>query len=541
MQIFTGTIERVFATNGGWASIFVDIGTRCIRAVGAVVLPCVGDRITMMGEYEEQEKHGIQFKIFRVMPELAEKQTDAFGDATLEGYAECSKATNEDCNGFLSPAEEETFLAAITPPRNGKHSNQHADEAERCCARLIDRLAALPPVQPADRHTILQAIRATEGATGFVLNDQQCLAIQTALTNRVSAVTGGAGTGKTTIIRAIAQAYGPEEVVLLAITGKAAQRMAEAVTRRTHTVYKALTTQNFFHQSCRLIIVDESSMLDIFYATLLLNTAGKVGANIVFIGDVNQLKPIGPGWFFRDLVRLPCVPTVELTISLRQNGDLQLNAKAIIRGEDVHELKQSDAFHIIEISDEGERQRFIVEEYSRLLDQYGRNEILCTTNFRQYEKNAFTSSEALNLAIQEHVNSENRALHINEFRLGDRVMHTRNDYVRNVFNGDCGTITGIDQRNNRLSVLFDKGLRLEYDQAHLGALTLAYAMTIHKAQGSEYQAVIIPLSRKDCGVADRNSLYTAVTRAKTKVVIVGEKSAINKVIRTTRQSKRKTN
>ena len=379
MQIITGTIERVFATNGGWASIFVDIGTRCIRAVGAVVLPCEGDRITMMGEYEEHVKHGMQFKISRVMPESAEKQTDTFGNAS----AECSKATNDDCNGLLSPAEAETFLAAITPPRNGKHSNQHADEAERCCARLIDRLAALPPVQPADRDTISQAIQATEEATGFVLNDQQCLAIQTALTNRVSAVTGGAGTGKTTIIRAIAQAYGPEEVVLLAITGKAAQRMAEAVTSRTHTVYKALTTQNFFHQSCRLIIVDESSMLDIFYATLLLNTAGKVGANIVFIGDVNQLKPIGPGWFFRNLVRVADIPTTELTISLRQNGDLQLNAEKFIRGEDAHELKQSDVFQIIEILDEGERQRFIVEEYSRLLeirDNYPKY-LLTTDNF----------------------------------------------------------------------------------------------------------------------------------------------------------------
>ena len=158
--------------------------------------------------------------------------------------------------------------------------------------------------------------------------------------------------------------------------------------------------------------------------------------------------------------------------------------------------------------------------------------MLCVTSLRQFKKDAYTSSEALNRAIQDRINKRNSRQQVSGFRLKDRVMQTQNDYDRMVFNGDCGTITRVNRERNELCVEFDKGLELTYNQANISVLTLAYAMSTHKAQGSEYQAVIVVQSWANYYILERALLYTAVTRAKEKVVIIGEKRAVNKSIRT---------
>lgn len=411
--------------------------------------------------------------------------------------------------------------------------------AECICANLVAKFAKSHPAEIPTIEEIQDAIQDTEDNEYIELNGKQQQAIRTALTNRISAITGGPGTGKTTIVNAIVRAYLDTELILLAPTGKAAQRMANASHMQAHTVQMALIRRQIT-PNCKLVIVDEASMLDIINAAELLESVNEAGASIVFIGDINQLPPIGAGLFFRDIVRSPCVPTIELELSHRQKGRIALNAQRINLGEGAHALAQDDSFRIIEITDRKKQQEAIVEEYCRLVDQYGAREVLCVTSLRQFKKDAYTSSEALNQAIQERINSRNLLLHINEFRMNDRVMQTKNDYDRLVFNGDCGTVVDVNPSQNTLTVSFDKGLQLEYDITHIGMLTLAYAMSTHKSQGSEYQAVIVVQTWANYYVLERTLLYTAVTRAKEKVVIIGEKRAINKSIRTVKSHARNT-
>lgn len=411
--------------------------------------------------------------------------------------------------------------------------------AERTCAKLVAKFARSAPVKAIENSDVQDIITDTEEIERIKLNGKQRQAVRATLTNRISVITGGPGTGKTTITNTIVRAYADSEVILLAPTGKAAQRMANTSKRQAHTVQMALM-KSLIKPGCALVIIDEASMLDIINAAGLLKAADEANAGIVFIGDTNQLPPIGAGLFFRDLVRSPCVPTIELELSHRQKGKIALNAQRINLGEEAYALAQDDSFRIIEVNDREKQRDAIVEEYCRLIDQYGPKEVLCVTSLRQFKRDAYTSSEALNQAIQERVNSKNRALHINGFRLNDRVMQTSNDYDRSVFNGDCGTVVSIDLTNNSLTVMFDKGLLLDYDQMHIDTLTLAYAMSTHKAQGSEYCAVIVVQSWANYYVLERALLYTAVTRAKEKVVIIGEKRAVNKSIRTVKSHTRNT-
>lgn len=681
METIQGTIERVYAMRDGWASILVDAEGESIRAAGNVALPCIGDAITMSGEYDTHPKFGRQFKIQSAQtrrkndrtsiynyltsgfvkgigPKTAAQMLQVFGDRTLElleqrspllfripgitenklkdiweslqehrylqdlvmlfdgditmttalaiyrqygqkcleemkknpycvistipgfGFLRADKLAQKmkipkddtrriDASIFYTlmniQNEGHCYLTAESLYKNVKALIGEVDdmtlaksisrsidkhmivfenvsgieslyakpihEAECACANLVAEFAKSVPAKTIDYEDVSDVIESTEKVEEIELNGKQRQAIRAALTNRISVITGGPGTGKTTIINAIVRAYREDETVLLAPTGKAAQRMANTSRRQAHTIQMAFI-KKLIQPGCKLVIVDEASMLDIINASLLLQAVHKAGADIVFIGDINQLPPIGAGLFFRDLVRSPCVPTVELELSHRQKGRIALNAQRINLGEGVHALAQDDSFRIIEIADREDQQKAIVEEYCRLVDRYGPKEVLCVTSLRQFKKDAYTSSEALNRAIQDRINKRNSRQQVSGFRLKDRVMQTQNDYDRMVFNGDCGTVTRVNRERNELCVEFDKGLELTYNQANISVLTLAYAMSTHKAQGSEYQAVIVVQSWANYYILERALLYTAVTRAKEKVVIIGEKRAVNKSIRT---------
>lgn len=405
---------------------------------------------------------------------------------------------------------------------------------EKGSADLIVQMLRSKPVFTHSINTIENAIQWVEAKTGFSLEDKQKEAVISALTHRLSIITGGPGTGKSTIIQAIVEAFSPDNVILAAPTGKAAQRMSEITGLEACTVCRLVMR---LLDRPHFIVIDEASMLDLDMAYRLLKLAVESRSSLLFVGDVYQLPPIGAGSFFKDIVDVPCVPTVTLQVSYRQSGKPAINAQKINQGEGVHALLLDDTFQVIEAGKEIIQQE-VIDAYLKMYQKYGVREVCCVTPIRQKKKNSQTSSEALNEIIRDKVSFGKPALKGCDFRIGDRVMQTVNDSEKGVVNGDCGIVLNV--KDEMLAVAFDKGDVVYYTPFETSVLTLAYAMSVHKSQGSEYKAVIVAQNWSDYMFLNRCSLYTAVTRAKENVVIVGESRAINKAIRTVSTSHRNT-
>lgn len=394
---------------------------------------------------------------------------------------------------------------------------------------------------------ITKLIKSMERKTGYEITDKQKKAVKMALTKRVSVITGGPGTGKSTIVQAITEAFPEDCIALLAPTGKAAQRMAEITHHSALTIFRYLyygewhkddfdendfggDQSNQVNTNVDLIVVDEASMIDIPTAYSLLKIASQNGSSIVFIGDVDQLPPIGAGHFFTDLVRSPLIESTTLTECFRQSGTIAKNAKRIRESRGAHTLTQDESFQIIPVEKDS-AQAVAVSEYLKLYHKYGPREVCCVTPMRQKKKNPRTSCEAINEVLQEKLNppTDTNIIPNCSFRVGDRVMQIKNDYKKWVFNGDCGIVDSFDNENGILYVSFDKEPHLRQGYSIQDAnlmLTMAYAMSVHKVQGSEYLSVLVVEIMADFKLLKRNLIYTAVTRAKEEVVIVGESKAI---------------
>lgn len=391
------------------------------------------------------------------------------------------------------------------------------------------------------------AIKNMENRTGFTLEMHQRNAILAALQNNLTVITGGPGTGKSSIIQAIVDGWILNKpkgtplddcVKLCAPTGKAARRMADLSNCKAETIQKLVLR---WEKSCEvgydgnldlrncLLIVDESSMIDIYLASKILKMATENKMKVVFIGDTHQLPPIGPGNFFKDLCDSPCVPSITLRLCFRQQGTIAINAKRINEGVNYSALNFDDpSFQFIPALKEVARER-VIDAYFSLAKEYGLANVSCIVPMRKKGKSQ-TSSDDLNEIIRERVNpyvEGTPSLQGVNLRIGDRVMQTVNDYNRDVYNGDCGFVETIDTFNSYVYVKFDSGKTVEYSAIQCNELIFAYAITVHRAQGSEYSGVVIAHNREHAFMLERNLLYTAVTRAKKKVLLVGEPAAIN--------------
>ncbi len=388
---------------------------------------------------------------------------------------------------------------------------------------------------------IAVAVREIEKKTGYELGERQKEAIKTAVNNRICVITGGPGTGKTTIIQGFIKAWNDTNLLLAAPTGRAARRMEEVTGIKAVTIHSMLLEIQYMSSEelknmhvC--VIVDEASMIDISLAYRLLKFITESNSSLVLIGDIDQLPPIGPGNFFRDLVQSPCVPTVCLELSYRQKGKIALNAKRINMGESANKYIYDESFCFIDTPKEEVHSKAI-EEYMKLLEEYPLQDVCCITPIRKNSANGkkLTSADALNEALRERLNplkSVNKQLNGCRFRIGDRVMQLQNDNDRMISNGDCGFVEDIDEEANVLTVRMDDGRKAEYTPAETKMLTLAYATTVHKAQGSEYSAVIVLQCWEHYKMLERSLFYTAVTRAKKKVIIIGQEKAINYAVKT---------
>lgn len=416
-----------------------------------------------------------------------------------------------------------------------------------------------------------------EENTGLKLDEMQRCAVMEAARNGVTIVTGGPGTGKTTTINAMIRFFESEgmDLFLAAPTGRAAKRMTEATGYEAQTIHRLLEVNgnpeeegaNGFQKNeenpleADVIIIDEMSMVDLPLMYALLN-AVIPGTRLVLVGDVNQLPSVGPGSVLKDIIRSDCFPVVRLTKIFRQAGesDIVVNAHKINRGEAVALDNKSMDFFFLKRQDPNVIISVMLTLIQKKLPKYVEAQpydIQVLTPMRK----GLLGVERLNRILQEYLNPpapEKKEKEIGErvFREGDKVMQIKNNYQLEweittrygmaidkglgVFNGDMGIVTEINTYEETITVEYDEHKKVRYPYALLEELELAYAITIHKAQGSEYPAVVIPLLQGPRQLFNRNLLYTAVTRARKCVTLVGSDTVFQEMIQNVNEQVRNT-
>jgi exodeoxyribonuclease V alpha subunit len=400
------------------------------------------------------------------------------------------------------------------------------------------------------------AIAAFEKRGNLQLAPSQRRAVELAVSERVAIITGGPGVGKTTIIRAIVSVFQSKrcDVRLAAPTGRAAKRLAEATSHEASTLHRLLEFEprsaDFQRNAERpleadVVMVDEASMIDLALMRSLL-VALPPKARLVIVGDSDQLPSVGPGAVLRDLLDSGIVPTVRLSEVFRQaeSSGIVVNAHVILRGE-MPETAGPDApsgdFFIVPRKTPEEAAETVRELVAvRIPRRFGldpRKDVQVLTPMHRGP----AGTAALNEVLQQALNPEGPALDVRgqKLRLGDKVLQTRNDYDHEVFNGDVGVITAVDPEERKLSVRFDS-TEVVYEEGEIEALTLAYAMSVHKSQGSEYPAVVFPLLTSHFVMLAKSLLYTGVTRARKLCVLVADPKALSLAVSDARREERRT-
>jgi exodeoxyribonuclease V alpha subunit len=421
---------------------------------------------------------------------------------------------------------------------NGLHG------AERAIAKRLTQMAA--DASAPDPLAAEAAIDRAEAAMGVTLAEGQREALRLALASKVLVITGGPGVGKTTLVRGLLHALQEREitVALCAPTGRAAKRLSESTGLEARTIHRLLEVDGFDNAfrrgptrplDCDLLVVDEVSMVDLRLMHALVRALPE-RAGLVLVGDVDQLPSIGPGQVLADIIASQAVPVVRLTEVFRQAAESRIVASAhrINRGEtpDLDPVPDSD-FYFVEAGDPEEgAHKLVTLVRERIPKRFGLDPVRDIQVLAPMNRGGL-GVRSLNVTLQDALNppGETRVQRFGStYAPGDRVMQIQNNYEREVYNGDVGQVAGIDPEAETMTVAFE-GREVVYAFGELDELVLAYATTIHKAQGSEYPAVVIPLTMDHALMLRRNLLYTAVTRGQRLVVLLGQREALQRAIR----------
>ena len=455
------------------------------------------------------------------------------------------EALVEECIGFLDvdPAAIPTGLEALVKSEvvlrdDDRVYLQPLYYAEQGIARNIARLADHRRTPPSTGR-IDEHIEHIEKERRIVFNEEQREAIHTSASQSVLAITGGPGTGKTTCVQGIVYLFTRVggKVLLAAPTGRAAKRLSEVTGAEAKTIHRLLEFNPGIMEFGRdqdnrleadLVILDESSMVDTVLMNALLR-AVKTSARFIMVGDVDQLPSVGAGNVLRDMIDAGHVPVVRLTEIFRQalESSIVMNAHRVNRGEmpDTKNRNEGDFFFINEPDPSAGADRIAELCTDRLPRSYGLdpfNDIQVITPMYRGD----IGVDQLNLKLQQVLNPSGSSLQRGdrELRKGDKVLQTRNNYGKMTFNGDIGRIRQIDPDAQTVDISFQDSVR--YDYGELDELILAYAISVHKSQGSEYPAIILPLYSTHYIMLQRNLLYTALTRARALAVIIGTPKAL---------------
>lgn len=478
-----------------------------------------------------QEKEFFQEKVYELLNHDSETEVVTETEISMEIYRLVGEKSLYYENGMLYPAKYYEYECS----------------AARNLAELLMQESGISA-------NIDQMIVEAQRELGILLSEKQAEAVKNAFAYMVSIITGGPGTGKTTVQRVILYIHnklGGKSVLLTAPTGRASRRMAESTGRSDAvTMHSALglsidedkETADKRILDMDLIIADEYTMADMRLSAIFFSCIKK-GTRLVLVGDVDQLPSVGPGNVFRELVMCSVIPVTVLDMVFRQEKNSRIPSNALKMQENNASLDYGPDFMFIPAADAGETAEKVEEIYQIFSDKYAPDNVQVLTPFR---KKGEASVDALNERLWEIVNPhEDDKPEIKAgrsiFRAGDRVIHNKNK--NSISNGDVGYVREIfkDEDGTDIARLeFTDGRIVEYGSEDLDMVEHAYATTIHKSQGSEYQAVIIPWLPMFYKMLRRNILYTGVTRAKEQIAIIGSKKAIYIAIHNTECDKRNT-
>ncbi|MXX15025.1 MAG: ATP-dependent RecD-like DNA helicase [Gemmatimonadetes bacterium] len=505
------------------------------------------DRIAQKMGIPAHSDRRIQAGLLHVLNEAADKEGHVFlpEDALIES---CAEALDVPIDA-IAPCVAQLLSEESIVVDDERVYLPHLYYAEQGAAT---RCYQLSQVQRIELGNIPAEIRAIEQREGVTFAPRQKSALEKALSHNLLVLTGGPGTGKTTTIKgliALLEARN-KKIALAAPTGRAAKRMSEATGHEAKTIHRLLKfspsemafEKNFENPlEIEALIVDEISMVD----TVLMNSllrAVPISASVVLVGDVDQLPSVGAGNVLKDVIASGIVEVVELNEIFRQAQTSRIitNAHAINRGEMPYLQNDRDAdFFFLEVSEPDQVVEMVCGLCAARLPRTYRLDSIEDIQVLVPMYRGETGANNLNRVLQDTLNPKGEEMTRGgiRFRVGDKVMQVRNNYDRDIFNGDIGRIQGID--DDILRVRFQDRV-LEYEFSELDELVLAYAMSVHKSQGAEFRAVVMPLTTQHYMMLQRNLLYTAITRARELVVLAGTKQALGMAVRNNRVAERHT-
>jgi len=516
--------------------------TRDVRGIGFKTADAIAMKLGIEKTAMIRLRAGISFALGEAMDEghcgLPTEQLIPLAEGLLE-------APNEL---ILTALELEQSEGAVIADKVGETACAFLAGLYRAEQNIADRLLRIAnsklPWPWIDQD---KAVPWVEKRSGLQLADSQRSAIRLALTEKVLVITGGPGVGKTTIVKSILQILAAKSVKLLlcAPTGRAAKRMTEATGVEAKTIHRLLEVDpkggGFKRNAdnpldCDLLVVDESSMVDVMLMQALMR-ATPDNAALLIVGDIDQLPSVGPGQVLADIIGSGAVPVVRLTEVFRQAAASRIiiNAHRINQGlmPDLSSPGADSDFYFVPAEDpEIAVQRILELVKARIPKRFGLNpirdiQVLCPMN------RGGVGARSLNIELQAALNpaGERKVERFGwTFAPGDKVMQIENDYDKEVYNGDIGYVDDVDPEAGELTASFD-ARSVTYGFGELDTLVPAYAATIHKSQGSEYPAVIIPVLTQHYAMLQRNLLYTGITRGKRLVVLVGQKKAVAIAVR----------